>query len=160
MSASRAVHHLAETRPLQEASPEAAIVRLRELVQLHLAVDGEIRVVDFVDELFPLAVELQDLHCAATDDRALKFRRGDRELCEVDLACARGKLRMLCARLALVCGKRTGRDFSPYEDEAEFEEALPTPDGAPRSKEQRIHYKVWLINSPAHPEFGIEAQIV
>jgi hypothetical protein len=150
MSTSKVIPDLEQDYERQQAVVLAdAAARLRDLVSLNLAVDGEMKIVAFVDELFPLAVTLGDLNCTAVDDRALQFRTRGQPLCEVELACARGKLRMLCARLAVICSKRTGREFSPYGEEAEFD--LPLPSG------QCVPFKVRFTNTPDRQEFNIEA---
>ena len=86
--------------------------RIRDLVQAKLA-GRKIDVVGFIDELLDMAKEAGEIRCRLATEQRLRFEFGD-QTCEVDLEGARGKLRMLCARLSVLCNETGGSAVSAY----------------------------------------------
>ena len=129
---------------------ERAAQRVRDTVMSHLAIEGEKRIVEFVHELFLLARQIGSIGCGAQDNDTLTFLAFGYPLCEVQLECARGMLRTVCARLAVVSSKQSGRDFAPYGDEAEFDYVI-----APAQLE---HFRVRYANTTGQQYFRIESQ--
>ena len=60
--------------------------------------------VRFVDELLLFAGAVCEIHCAPAGEDRLRFAVASESPFEIDLERAMGKLRMICARLAVLCG--------------------------------------------------------
>ncbi|MBI3823066.1 MAG: hypothetical protein HY289_10365, partial [Planctomycetes bacterium] len=79
-------------------------MRIRDLVKSKL-VGRTIDVVGFIDALLEIAGKVGEVHCALASDQALRFELGNEGPCDIELDAARGKLRMLCARLSVHCNE-------------------------------------------------------
>lgn len=99
--------------------------KVRELIQAHLVDNHHADVVRFVDQLFPVVAEAGAIKCWQGTDGTLCFQVGGQPALEVELGRAKTKLRMLCARLAVVCSERTGQDISIFGGEASLEICAP-----------------------------------
>jgi hypothetical protein len=126
--------------------------RLQHLIQDYLSRSKNIRVVEFVDRLLELTSELGHLNCTLGEGQTLIFATAGRPLYRAVMTRAKTILRVMCARLSVICSERTGQEASPYGDEAEFE-FEPVP-------QKRFQVTVWFKNTPAHQEFDIQAQPV
>ena len=93
----------------------AARKRLEDLVVSKVR-EGKIDIVEFVDELLAIARSVGELECTLSTDRLLRFRVRDHEPFEIPLERALGRLRMICARLAVLC-QESGSEFMPYGGE-------------------------------------------
>jgi hypothetical protein len=60
---------------------------------------------------------------------------------------ARSVLRMICARLAVICNERTATDISPYGDKADLDYDV----------QDHKHWSISFTNTPDRQEFLIEA---
>ncbi|MCI0638000.1 MAG: hypothetical protein L0Y72_16745 [Gemmataceae bacterium] len=67
----------------------------------------------FIDELLDIAKECREIRCRLETDQSLHFELGD-QACAIDVDAARGKLRMLCARLSALCHDANGDAVMPY----------------------------------------------
>jgi hypothetical protein len=76
----------------------------------------KIDAVSFMDELLSLAAQLGQLTCTPASNRALRFAIAGCDPFEVDVDGNKGKLRMLCARLAVLC-QENGHDPMVYGGE-------------------------------------------
>lgn len=126
-------------------------IHIRDLVQAKL-VGRTIDVVGFVDEILALAAESGAIRCCLASESALRFELGD-EVCEVELDSCRGKLRMLCARLAVLCNETEGAAVSPYGGKG----AIRTPSHNGSGLRQCA---VRFENTPADHGFSIDTGIV
>ena len=124
-------------------------IRIRELVEAKLA-GHRIDAVGFVDQLFVLAAQVGEVKCALAREGCLRFQVPDEASCDVEVDAAKGKLRMMCARLGVLCNEQSGREVSPYGGEAAF--AYELPPGTP------LTWNVRFKNAPAEQEFLIAAQ--
>jgi hypothetical protein len=106
--------------------------RIRELAESNLAVDRRFDSVGFIDEILDLVADVGEIKCTLAGDEKLRFQVGDGPACEVPLGRARSKLRMLCARLGVVCQEHNGGPVNLYGDEATLELRSPTRDGGKR----------------------------
>jgi hypothetical protein len=78
--------------------------KIRELVQANLSSNHQVEGVQFVDELLLVAAEVGEIKCSlVADGQGLRFQSPEHPAWEVELGRANGKLRMLCARLAVLC---------------------------------------------------------
>ena len=77
--------------------------RLRQLVLARLADDHNADGVGFIDELLAVAAEVGEIRCTLAGDRSLRFETEGHPAWEVSLGRAKTKLRMLCARLGVLC---------------------------------------------------------
>jgi DNA-binding transcriptional ArsR family regulator len=119
------------------------------LVDASLVNRPNIDVVGFVDHLLSFASELGSLSCTLQGSRILKFGSRGRPLGEIELPQARTILRVLCARLSVLCREQTGQEVSPYGDEAEFGYVL--------TNGKRFHLAVSFKNTTDDQEFIIQA---
>src|SRR5262245_45847142 len=92
--------------------------------------------VGFVDELLLLARGEGEIQCKCANDDALRFVLSSAQaVFDVPGDDARGKLRMMCARLAKLC-EENGQEFLPYGGEGLIEKVVPcsaVPDGQIRA---------------------------
>jgi hypothetical protein len=127
-------------------SPES---RLRELVQATLTDNHRVEGVRFIDELFPLVSEIGGIQCRLSGEQGLRFQLPGQAPWDVELGRARSKLRMLCARLGVVCQDHNGRDINLYGDEA----TLEFPTTSPKPSKMHVRFK----NTTDAQEFTITA---
>jgi hypothetical protein len=133
-------------------SPSA---RIRELVLSKLA-GRKIDVVGFVDELLNLTRELGSIQCSLPAEGRLRFELPDSEACEVEIDAARGKLRMLCARLSVLFEENGAAGNSPYGGEGVIQRTAPIPSAngtgsLTRPGQWTVHFE----NTAAKQEFTI-----
>ena len=112
----------------------------------------------FVDQLFHVAAETGAVAGAFDGDTKLRFfvRRSQAGTvasarvnapCIVEHPAARAVLRMICARLGVVCKERTQTEISPYGAKAEIEHDI----------HDHRRWSVSFTNTPQNQEFLIEA---
>jgi hypothetical protein len=105
------------------------------------------KVDDFLDQLFTLAGRFGSITCNLHAAGVLRLESRGAVLQEAEIARAKTKLRMLCARLAVRCGEWSARPISPYGGVVEFV--------FPPTKQQ---FKVRFENTTAVQEIFIETQ--
>lgn len=106
--------------------------RIKGLAEVYLADVRTPNIAAFVEQLFSVAAETGGLACALSGEKAIQFslQQGPNPAkgqapsqvrlqtdCHVEHAAARAVLRMLCARLGMICKEQTGRDVSLYGDQ-------------------------------------------
>jgi hypothetical protein len=101
--------------------------QIGDLVRAKLA-GREIDIEGFVDELLATTTEAGPMRCSLASERALRFEVRD-EAFEVELDACRGKLRMLCARLSVLCNEQPDATVSPYGGEGIIRLAPPNGKG-------------------------------
>jgi len=150
--------------------------RINELVRAYIR-GNQGDLVRFVDELLLLTAEVGEIKCAFAGDRALRFETPQQPGCEVELERAKSKLRMCCARLAVLCNESGGQDVSIYGGEGIIVKAVlngaaprsqlaalavgapATPSAAPdRSAPSPERWAVRFKNTPSEQEFVIQTQ--
>jgi hypothetical protein len=147
-----------------------ARVRIQELVQEKL-VGRRVQGVSFMDALLDLAKQAGVIHCSFIDSDHLQFCLSSQPPpFPVILDGARGKLRMLCARLSVLCNESGDVDVSLYGGEGtikkesswvqtaalasgstEFDLDCPKPLNRSRIQEWHVRFK----NTPGEHEFTI-----
>jgi hypothetical protein len=152
----------------------SALCQIQDLVQRKLLgrkIDG----VGFIDALLALVDRVGEIQCNLSGEETLQFRiPNEPPALEVELDAARGKLRMLCARLGVLCHESGDPDVSLYGGEGLIKKELPAelptkvgplPSADPRSpggtalasppnpKEWRVRFK----NTPSEQEFTIQS---
>jgi hypothetical protein len=90
---------------------------IRELVAAFLANNHNADGVRFMDRLLLLAGETGKIQCRLANEEALQFQVGDQPPWNLELGRARGKLRILCARLGVLCKDSGETKISLYGDE-------------------------------------------
>ncbi len=131
---------------------------IKELNDRYLADTRRPDIVGFVDQLFRVAAETGTVACVFNEDKRLRFfvRPTEARLlgpaqspptCIVEHEAARGVLRMICARLGVICKERTATDISLYGDKAVIDYAI----------EDQKTWSVSFTNTPDRQEFLIEA---
>jgi hypothetical protein len=134
---------------------------IEELIESHLADPRKVDVVGFVDQLLTVASENGAVGGTWVGDQRVQFRVRDPSRavtgacdnpCESDVVStfespfARSVLRMVSARLGVLCRESTGREISLYGDQAVIE-----PGDLPGRR-----WKVSFTNTPERHEFLIE----
>jgi hypothetical protein len=123
--------------------------KIRELVQATLVDNHHVDGVGFIDQLFPIVSGVGAVCCTLAGEGRIRFRLAQEPAWEVELGRAKTKLRMLCARLGVICQEQNGRFVSLYGDEADVE--LPT--ALPAGRRWHVRFK----NTPSEQEFTIAA---
>lgn len=136
--------------------------KIRELSALYLADARAPDITGFVDQLFQVAAETGTVACDFNGDKKLRFfvRPTETHLkglaprpaqtpptCFVEHEAARSVLRMICARLGVICKERTALDISLYGDKAVLDYEVP----------DQKRWSVSFTNTPDRQEFLIEA---
>lgn len=145
------------TGPKRPGSAAHARQQIEKLVRERLAgrkIDG----VTFVEELLAITTQVGEVHCSPAADHGLRFQLPDADPFEVELDANRGKLRMLCARLAVLC-QESGQDFMLYGGEGPIDrivKARPTD----QESEPISYFLSWQArwnNTPGEHWFVITA---
>jgi hypothetical protein len=138
---------------------EAAI---KELSDRYLADARAPDITGFVDQLFHVAAETGTVACEFNGDKRLRFfvrptqnrvtglapRPAQAQpTCIVEHDAARTVLRMICARLGVLCKERTATDVSPYGDKAVMDYDV----------EDQKRWSISFTNTSDRQEFFIEA---
>ncbi|MFO0970493.1 MAG: hypothetical protein U0793_33530 [Gemmataceae bacterium] len=111
----------------------------------------KIDVAGFVDELLDLVADLGEVRCSVAGSDFLRFDLPNGASCEVPLDACRGKLRMLCARMAALCNE-SGSSVSPYGGQGIVKRAGTNGTAfSQRSNE----WKVIFMNTPDDHHFAI-----
>jgi hypothetical protein len=143
---------------------------IRELVETHLSDNHKVEGVEFVNHLLVLASDVGEIKCTLADGQKLRFETPDQLICEVHVDRAKTKLRMLCARLGVLCHEAGDKDVPLYGGEGTIKKEVPmelTQNNGPLSgsdsrstagvslaplpvsKEWRVRFK----NTPSQQEF-------
>jgi hypothetical protein len=130
----------------------------------------------FVDELLEIADQVGEIHCTLAGDHGLRFWiPSQAPPFDVQLDAALGKLRMLCARLGVLCHESGDQEVSLYGGEGIIRKEVPVelPDhlgsssgpgllaqstslaAPPISKQWRVRFK----NTPGEQEFTITSAV-
>lgn len=140
------------------------------LVQEYLADNHYVKVMEFMDELLLIASDLGEISCRMGGDGKLRFQSGQ-EIWEVEIGRTLCKLRMLCARLGVLCNE-SGGDVSLYGGEGIIKSttlslvAVGSRLGTSRGPESEAgslgngELKTWAVrfkNTPDAQEFTIRA---
>jgi hypothetical protein len=97
--------------------------KIRELVKSNLSDDHEIDGTRFIDQLLCVADEVGELKCSLLGKDKLRFELPERSEFNVATTRAKSKLRMLCARLAVLCKEGSGgQEVSIYGGEGVIKE--------------------------------------
>jgi len=136
--------------------------KIRELSDNYLANARAPDIPGFVDQLFQVAAETGTVAGVFEGDQRLRFFvrptparvRGRaptpvpaQPTCIVEHPAARSVLRMICARLGVLCKERTATDLSPYGDKVVMEYDIQDPG----------RWSISYTNTPERQEFFIEA---
>jgi hypothetical protein len=117
----------------------------------------KIDLVGFIDQLLLLVSSTGEIRCAPVDDNRLRFTIANAPPFEVDLDHASGKLRMMCARLAVLSQGAglpevyggTGWIDLPYSGESNCE-------GATNGNKKKLH--VEFNNKPGDVWFTLRCE--
>jgi hypothetical protein len=136
--------------------------KIRYLNERYLA---NVRVPDitgFVDQLFNVEAETGMVACTFHGDKTLRFFSRSKQspskgllplptqrvpTCLVEHDAARSVLRMICARLGVICKDRTTSETSPYGHQMLLD----------YDAQNRKRWSISFINTPDRQEFLIEA---
>ncbi len=136
--------------------------KIKELSDLYLADARAPDITGFVDQLFRVAAASGTVACVFDGDKKLRFFARPSRIpvkalapspaqlqatCIVEHVVARTILRMICARLGVICKERTATEISPYGDKAVMEYDV----------QDHRRWSVTFTNTPERQEFLIEA---
>ncbi len=162
-------------------------IMIRPLVERYLSDNHNVDGVGFFDQFFDRIgkldqyfLSLDRVRCTPAGNDALRFELAGQAALEVKLDRAKSKLRLLCARLAVLCSEPADREVSIYGGEGIIERGKPDPqqdsdddfdragveltrevdDGILIHCQRKIDppYKRWRIrfkNTPSEQEFTI-----
>ena len=103
----------------------SAPCQIRDLVR-HRLVGRKIDPVGFMDELLELADQVGEIQCNLAGEQGLRFLIANQPPpFEVELDASRGKLRMLCARLGVLCHEAGDQEVSLYGGEGTIKKDAP-----------------------------------
>lgn len=137
-------------------------IKIKELSDCYLADVRAPDITGFVDQLFSVAAETGTVACVFDGGKRLQFfvrptetramgvaPRPDQAptTCIVEHEAARRVLRMICARLGVICKERTTTDISPYGDKAVLDFDV----------QDQKRWSISFTNTPERQEFLIEA---
>jgi hypothetical protein len=97
---------------------------IRKLVQDDLEDNHQVETVRFVERLLLVASEVGEIQCTLTANQSgLRFEVAGQPIWEVEIGRAKTKLRMLCARLAVLCSESGTQEFILYGGEGIIDQA-------------------------------------
>ncbi len=141
-----------------------ALSRIRDLIQEKLA-GRKLDVEGFTDQLLVLAEQVGEIRCALATDRILRLEIDGRDSCDVDMDRAKAKLRMLCARLGVLCNQSGQPEVSLYGGEGiiekrkasltQHEDTNPSEPSAALPQEEAHWWTVRFKNTPSEQGFTI-----
>lgn len=112
---------------------------------------NEINPAGVIDELLALAGREGEIHCTCVNNQALRFTvLNPPVVFEVPLARAQGILRMMCARLGVLCEERGSLEGTLYGGEG----AIPIPLDAVANRAAK-YWRVRFMNTPGEHFFMI-----
>lgn len=130
------------------------IAQIEELFR-DIAAGRKRDVVSVVDRLIMVARDVREIKCTLASSQSLRFEIPGQKASEVHIDRAKGILRAICARLAVLC-RDSGQEFSPYGGEGVIKAEVV------RSVELSNHggegWKVRFKNTTDEQEFTIQAQ--
>jgi hypothetical protein len=139
----------------QLSSVNLARAEIEALVPKRLA-GRKVNGVAFVEELLAIVTRVGEVQVSRAEERGLRVRLAGGEPFEVDLDFCRGKIRSLCARLAVLC-QECGHDFMLYGGEGTISRTVYA-DSADSEIEPIAYFLTWKArwsNTPDKHEFTI-----
>ncbi len=130
-----------------------AVDTLADLVRTHLVDNHKPRCVEFIDQLLRVALTTGQVRCSLANERQLRFQMPDQPPWDVEMGRARTKLRMLCARLSVLCNESSGSEVSLYGGEGTILGTAMNTSWA--SSGQPPQWSVRFKNTPSEHEFTI-----
>lgn len=113
--------------------------------------------VEFVDQLLGIASQIGTLRCKPAGNHGLHFELSKDQVLEVALDANRGKLRMMCARLAVLV-QESGQEFQPYGGEGIIRKSCASPVSNSGTVAGNVSWKASWKNTTDVQEFTIQAQ--
>ena len=141
---------------------------IRELIQLTLSDDHRPDCLRCVDEFLRVAADVHKIHCCFAGEGKLRFQVPEEPAWEVELGRAKSKLRMMCARLSVLCNETGGSDVTVFGGLGIIRKEVPV--GVNNSldnsrsravshpsaqRPQLVTWEVCFQNTPAQQEFTI-----
>lgn len=131
--------------------------KIRELVRVNLSSNHKVDGVRFVDELLLVAAEVGEIKCSLNAGAdGLCFQTLERPTWEVELGRANGKLRMICARLAVLCANGELPDL--YGGEGTIAVDIPADSENGEKSVNRVFLQVQFDNKPGKVWFTLHGE--
>jgi hypothetical protein len=131
--------------------------KIRELVQTNLLSNHQVEGVQFVDELLLVAAEVGEIKCSlSAGAQGLCFQTPEPPAWEVELGRANSKLRMICARLAVLCANGATPDI--YGGEGTIAVDMPSGSENGEKTTNPTLLQVQFDNKPGKVWFTLHAE--
>jgi hypothetical protein len=129
--------------------------KIRELVRANLSSNHKVDGVRFVDELLLVAGEVGEIKCSlSAGAQGLCFQTPEQPAWEMELGRANSKLRMICARLAVLCASGATPDV--YGGEGTIAVDMPADSENGEKSTNRILLQVQFDNRPGNVWFTLQ----
>jgi hypothetical protein len=116
----------------------------------------KIDVVTFVEELLAISTQVGEMTCRRVDNRGLRFEVSGIQACEVEVDANVGKLRMCCARIAVLCGEN-GHELMIYGGQGTIQRTAKV-ELVQNESEQLLYHLLWKarwMNTPGEHWFTL-----
>jgi hypothetical protein len=131
--------------------------KIRELVQANLSSNHKVEGVRFVDELLLVVGEVGEIKCSlSAGAQGLCFQTPEQPAWEVELGRANSKLRMICARLAVLCANGALPDL--YGGEGTIAVDMPADSENGEKTTNPILLHVQFDNRPGNVWFNLHGE--
>jgi hypothetical protein len=131
--------------------------KIRELVRVNLSSNHKVDGVHFVDELLLVAAEVGEIKCSLNAGAdGLCFQTPEQPTWEVELGRAIGKLRMICARLAVLCANGKLPDLYGGEGTIAVDVSACSENGDKSTKQ--VVLQVQFDNKPGQVWFTLHGE--
>ena len=131
--------------------------RIHELVRANLSSNHKVDGVHFVDEILLVAAEVGEIKCSlSAGAEGLCFQTPEQPAWEVVLGRANSKLRMICARLAVLCANGATPDL--YGGEGTIAVDMPADSENGEKSTNRILLQLQFDNRPGNVWFTIHGE--
>jgi hypothetical protein len=131
--------------------------KIRELVQANLSSNHKVEGVHFVDELLLVAGEVGEIKCSlGADAQGLRFQTPEQPAWEMELGRANSKLRMICARLAVLCANGALPDL--YGGEGTIAVDIPADSENGYKSTDQVVLQVQFDNKPGKVWFTLRGE--
>jgi hypothetical protein len=128
-----------------------------ELVRTDLLSNHQVESVHFVDELLHVAAKSGEIKCMlSAGAKGLCFQTPGRPVWEVELGRANSKLRMICARLAVLCANGELPDF--YGGEGTIAVDIPADSENGDKSTNQVVLQVQFDNKPGKVWFTLRGE--
>ncbi len=125
---------------------------LEDLAARYLTGSQGVDPVEFIAQLLARLEELGSVSCSLAGEEGLRFQIRQAPALDIAMPRARQKLRLLCARLAVVASERAEQPVNPYGGDAYFACGAGT--------DSKTACKLAFSNTPGLQRFQLEVGVI